>query len=241
MHRFYIVPPDPDSSLVDLPREQADQARRVLRLAPGSRIVLFWGDGAEWEAEIVECNSRRVSARLLTRATPARELAGELTVAAALLKGDRPEWLAQKLTELGVHRILFWQAARSISRPDAARWRERERRLNRVAAEACEQCGRLRPPQIAGISDAAGLTNIDTEWLLADPEGPPALPVAPEGRLGVVVGPEGGLTAEEMEMFRGRGFRPWRLGSRVLRAETACLAAAAVLAREIEIRTPAGG
>jgi 16S rRNA (uracil1498-N3)-methyltransferase len=152
-----------------------------------------------------------------------------LAVACALTKGERPELVVQKLTELGVDTIVLVQAARSVVRWDVGRELTAMDRLHRIAREAGAQCRRARLPVIDGpvqLGELAGRTGL----VLADRDGVSAdlLPEPPGGEWLVVVGPEGGLDESERELFTGAP--RLAVGRFVLRAETAAIAAAAALA-----------
>jgi 16S rRNA (uracil1498-N3)-methyltransferase len=213
---------------VDLGGPEGHHLARVLRLRAGEVVTAADGRG-RWRPYEVSAVSG-VSVRLEARAPGGIEpvLEPVLAVAFCLTKGAKPDFTVQKLTELGVDRILPVLSARSVSRPGGARGEAVVARWRRVALEAARQCRRSRLPHIAEISALAALAG-HPGLVVADPGGaaPSELGRPPGGELLLVVGPEGGLAREEMEALA-----PWGrlgLGPLVLRAETAALAAAAVL------------
>jgi 16S rRNA (uracil1498-N3)-methyltransferase len=231
MHRFYVPPALLDGSSLVLPPETARQALRVLRLRPGHRVVLFSGDGQECEAVLEEVTSGRVSARVECRRTPQVELGCRLHAAVAVLKGEKLDWTVQKLTELGACRISLLLTERTVVTAGEERWPRRVERLRRIAQEAAEQCGRVRLPEIfqprplrAFLEDEEGaprlLLHVGAEAPLS------AEAAACRERVTLLSGPEGGFTQAEAALALGLV----SLGPRVLRAETAAIAAAAVIA-----------
>ena len=197
--------------------------RRVLRLRPGRALEVLDGSGRSyravllgWSAPQVEVLAAEDGAGPVLPAPPA------ITVLLGALKGPRMDWAVEKLSELGVERIVPLVASRSVAPP-------RVERLRRIARESARQCGRARllevtEPIVPGEAELPdGLT------ILLDRGGPALREVFSESnRVCLAIGPEGGFSAEETRGFEGRGARPARLGGLVLRSETA--AAAAVVA-----------
>jgi len=188
---------------------------RVLRLAPGEAVVVTDGRG-HWAI------SRYRGDGTLEAGGPVEFDPPEtppLTVAFAPVKGERPEWVVQKLTELGIDRILLVAAARSVVRWDRDRARGVLERLCRVSTEAAAQSRRVWLPEISGV---VGLDGLEPAGMaLAEPGGPPLGP----GVTGIAVGPEGGWSDEELDS----GLPAVGLARHVLRAETAAIAAGVLL------------
>jgi 16S rRNA (uracil1498-N3)-methyltransferase len=227
--RFYLncaLAPGP----IELDGQEAHHLATVCRLRPGDRVYLFNGDGRQYPAEVVATERRRVSLRILGVETPVRELGFRLEVAAPLPKGDRGQFLVEKLTELGVTAFVPLRTARTVVQPREARLE----RLQRQVIEASKQCGRnvlLSIGELADWEAYTGRADLPGMRLVAHPggeEGWPAEP--PPGGVVVAVGPEGGFTDEEITLARARGWRVVGLGPRVLRVETAAVALAARLA-----------
>jgi len=216
------------ADVVDVDGEEGHHLARVLRLRVGETVTV--ADGSGWWRPY-RVGGIGAAVRLDATAGPEREPspAPGLAVAFALTKGDKPELVVQKLTELGVDRIIPVVAERSIARLDAARaWTALER-WRRIAREAARQCRRATLPAVEELAPLLGLAG-HPGVVVAERGGGPAdaLGSPPGGEVLVVVGPEGGLTSAEVEALD-----PWArlgLGPHILRAETAALAAAAVVA-----------
>jgi len=235
-HRRFLVSPEAlrDAEVTFSPA-QARQLSVVLRLRAGDPVAVFDGAGREWAAQLTLVTPRRAAARLLgeeARDAPPRL---RLTLAQVVPRGAAMDLIIAKATELGVSRIVPLEAARSVRRGAAARQGARWRRL---MAEASEQCGRRSVPELA---DACSLGELlqrhpSDEPLLACDRGAGSSPLAgwcqalaTAPALTVVVGGEGGLSAEEVDRVRLHGGRLVSLGPRLLRAETAALAALTVI------------
>lgn len=244
MHRFYVDAGVLDDSPVSLDGAAARQIRRVLRLRPGERIALFCGDGAEHQARIEAFTTTGVQLCVDLTCHPETELPGELEVGLAILKGEKLEWTVQKLTELGVHRIVLLQTERVVPSVPADRWPARLERLRTIAREAAEQSGRVRLPRIDGpiaLSAYLGDCHRVAAVLLTRCSdlhlGRRLPPGSSAARL--IVGPEGGFTQAEQNQALLAGAALATLGSRTLRSETAAIVAAAVAAAIIGEATAA--
>jgi 16S rRNA (uracil1498-N3)-methyltransferase len=206
----------------------------VLRARAGDTVVLFDGRGSEAEARVV----RLWPTELLLQVGEVRR-AGRAPVAVgllvALLKGEKMDWVVQKATELGTARIVPVAAANAVVKLDEARGASRRERWERIAREAARQCGRADVPEIAEVVPFAEALAGATGWrlLLDERERGVSLrtlvPAPPPRAVTVAVGPEGGFTPDEVAAGRAAGFAPCGLGPRVLRAETAAIAALAVV------------
>jgi 16S rRNA (uracil1498-N3)-methyltransferase len=234
--RLYCPVPLVTGLLVDLPEGVARHAAGALRLARGEAVVLFNGEGGEHEAEIVAIGRGGVSVRLGAHHAVEREPALEVTLAQALLPADKMDWVVQKSVELGVARIQPLESGRSVARLDRARAEKRLAHWRAVVAAACEQCGRNRLPEVQPVARlgpwlASQRDGAVTRFLLvlAAERSLSSLGVS-SGPFSLLVGPEGGFAPAEQAAALAAGFAPVRLGPRVLRAETAGLAALAALA-----------
>lgn len=226
--RFFLeTAPDGDRAV--LGGDEARHLVRVLRADVGDEVVVFAGTGREWPARIARVGRDRVDLELgPVRVDPPSEC--EIVMAVALPKGERQKWLVEKLTELGVARLvpLLTQRGVAAATPAVAD------RLRRTVIEACKQCGRNTLMDVAAALDPEALVTAlpaDTVVILAMPGAPPlpANPVARARRLVGVVGPEGGFTAEEVARLEQWGARRTGLAPHVLRVETAAIALAAAL------------
>lgn len=229
MRRLHVPPDRLREGRAALSAEELHYLRDVLRLAPGDAVEVFDGAGGAWEGTLAAGEAAVLLGPRRAVAAPA----ARVHLAFALAKGEKNDLVVQKAVELGAARLLPFAAARSVVRLDAERGAERARRWRRIAEEAARQCGRADVPEVAApaplaavLAAAAGLRIV-----AFDAGGEPlaaALDPAAVGHL-LVTGPEGGLTAEEVGACVAAGGRVARLGPRILRAETAALAAAALV------------
>ncbi|MFN2329210.1 MAG: 16S rRNA (uracil(1498)-N(3))-methyltransferase [Chromatocurvus sp.] len=215
---------------VVLEDEAARHIGRTLRMQPGDTLVLFDGSGAEYPGALISVDKRSVTVHCSAPQNIDREppLAVELGIAVS--RGDRVDWVVQKATELGVARIAPLFTARGVNL--VADRREKKRgHWRRIAESACEQCGRNRIPDIAGPQSLADwLDAVDAPLrLVLDPRAEAQALPDHAAAVALLCGPEGGLEEEEVTRARATGFGTLALGPRILRTETAPLAALAVL------------
>jgi 16S rRNA (uracil1498-N3)-methyltransferase len=228
----------PEAARSDRIRLQGDEARhlsRVRRLGPGDVVEVFDGQGFAVRARIAVVSANGVELEPLGAPLPDRAPFCRLTLATAVPKGERFDWLIEKATELGVGRLVPIVTERSVVEPREAKLG----RLKRVIVEASKQCGRNRLMELDppvrwaewAPTAAAGLR------LLAHPEGIPAARwprPAPSDEVTLAIGPEGGFSEGEVESGRATGWQVVGLGPTVLRIETAALAGAAILLAHCE-------
>jgi len=220
---------------VELPPACSHHALRVLRLRPHDALVLFDGRGSEYEAFLMPGarGAGPLRATIVRGAAVNREARLRITIVQALSAQDKMDWLIEKTVELGVDRIVLASAARSVVHLSGPRQQRRVERWHQLAAAACAQCGRNRLPRVELADDLAAALSAGAEasarWLL-EPSAPSGL-VAPAGARSVAlaVGPEGGFDAREAALARSLGYVSARMGPRVLRTETAAVAAVCVL------------
>jgi 16S rRNA (uracil1498-N3)-methyltransferase len=218
----------------DLSTEQSHYVARVLRLRPGDPLQVFDGNGARHAAVIAALQSKQVRLRLGDALVPGAESPLSITLAQCISSAEKMDWTIEKAVELGVAAIQPLISRRSIVRLDAQRAQRRGEHWQRLIVAACMQCGRDRLPALAPTTDLTG-------WLAPPTPGVTALVLVPGGavrlsrieapsaHIRLLVGPESGLTDDEIEAARAAGFIEASLGPRVLRTETAGLAALAVL------------
>jgi 16S rRNA (uracil1498-N3)-methyltransferase len=230
--RFYTPDPLAPGEYV-LSGSEAHHLAAVRRFGPGDRVVLFNGDGHEYPAEVVSADRKRSVLTVLEVDPADRELPFPLVVAAALPKGDRADFLIEKLTELGVTRFVPLATARAVVQPKDAK----VEKFERAVVEASKQCGRNRlmvmdPPARWDefAARAEGLPAVRV--ILHPPEHGRGLEdlltaTIRAGGITVAVGPEGGFTDAEVATAEAAGWVRVSLGPRVLRVETAAVAAAA--------------
>lgn len=232
--RFYWEGALQVGAQVSLPSAQAHHAVRVLRLAPGAPVVLFNGCGGEYEGELLAPVGQPPQVRLHRYLDPRRESPLNLGLAQCLGTGDKMDWVFQKAVELGVGHCVALQSARSVVRLGGERALARQLHWQRVVIAACEQCGRNRLPTVAPVQSLSHwlstLPKPASGVLLSPQAERSALSLPPpQGLFWVLVGPEGGWTAQEIQWAQQAGFTPAQLGPRTLRTETAALALLAAL------------
>ena len=246
--RFY-APPDQfaaDEKSVTLSPEETRHARDVLRLQAGEEVFVFDGAGREFRCAVENINRNSTTLAVIARVEPARpESPLELTLAIALLKGEKFDLVIQKTTELGVKRIVALDTERADVRGrDDHSSARRLARWRRIALEAAKQTGRAYVPEIAGPVPCSPLLSASVEVkdvssnaarLMFSERGGTSLPEAtlsfgaqPAG-ITALVGPEGGWSDDEIETARAGGWGIVTLGGRILRAETAAIVVVALL------------
>ena len=244
MPRFFVDLPLARELETALPAAAARHVQ-VLRLQPGDAITLFDGRGADWAAQVLRIGRSEVQVRVGEPRPVDRELPVAVTLAVGVPANERMDWLVEKATELGAAAIQPLACERSVLRVSGERAERRLAHWQGVAAAAAEQCGRARLPRIdamrpfptwCGALDSAGAGVPSAGFVLSVAEGAPPFAAAVAGPLRagapllLLSGPEGGLSADEEARACDAGLRPVTLGARVLRAETAPLAALAMLA-----------
>jgi len=233
LHRFHVAAAAPGARLT-LPEHTAHHAREVLRLRAGAGVRIFDGAGHEWDAVLDEVSRRSVCARVLHPVAARPESPLRLTLAMAALKGDRMELVLQKTTELGVGEIWPVVTFRTDAAARPALEGSRSERWERVASAAAEQCGRAVVPQVAPTTTLAGLLErpfVGGRVVLLETPGHAALSslaVDAASPLLLLVGPAGGFEPSEANDLRAAGFEAAALGPRILRAETAAVAAVTI-------------
>jgi len=228
------LPLMPGSEL-SLPAQASEHVARVLRLAAGDPLTLFNGDGSDYPASILAVGKREVTVQIDSRQELHNESPLSLTLAQGVARGEKMDLIVQKATELGVARIVPLLTERSEVKLDATRAEKRLAHWRAVAASACEQSGRARLPEITpALPLSAWLDSLIEDGALRLALLPEATRASRELRFAaaggvLVVGPEGGLGDRDIRALTAAGFEGLRLGPRILRTETAGLAALAAL------------
>ena len=221
----------PDSDMA-LPAPVAHHAERVLRLAVGDAVVLFDGRGGECAATLLALGKQPV-ARLGPRLAVERESPLALTLVQALASGDKMDWIVQKAVELGVAAVQPVAAERSVLKLSGERADKRVAHWQQIAVAACEQSGRNRVPAVGAILPLEKYLAQDSDGrrMILAPGADAALArkAPPVGPLAILIGPEGGWSPAELRLAAHAGCEPLALGPRVLRTETAGLAALAAI------------
>lgn len=225
--RFFLDGDLAVGTLVELPAAIAHHARRVLRLEPPAPITLFNGRGGEFAARL-QADGR---ARIEGFDPVERESPLPLTLIQSLIAGDKLDWTLEKAVELGVAAIVIAPAQRSVIRLGGDRLERRTAHWREIAIAACCQCGRNRVPALSFAQSLdAALAAVDApQRFVLVPDADVALASATCAATALAVGPEGGFTAAELRSAQRRGFRPATWSRRILRTETAGVAALAAL------------
>jgi 16S rRNA (uracil1498-N3)-methyltransferase len=231
-HLTFPLSPGAEGQPIVLPAAAAHHATRVLRLGVGAELALFDGCGGEYAATLTQIDKRGAVARV-DRYTPIeRESPLLVTLVQALAASDAMDYAVRKATELGVAAIQPLRAARSGPLPPGERSEKRLLHWQEIVIAACEQCGRNRVPRVAPLrSFAEWLSSAPLPGFVLNVDGGSALARLPRpaGAFAIIVGPEGGFTAGEVAAAEAAGVVPITLGPRVLRTETAGVAALAAL------------
>lgn len=223
-----------EGDLVTLTGSAANHVARVLRLRAGDAVTLFNGDGWEYPGRVTSLSGQRVEVGLGSRTPGLPESPLAVFLLQGVARGERMDLVVQKATELGVARILPVLAGRSVVRLDPRQAQRKQAHWQAIAISACEQCGRSRVPAIGlprSLGESLAEAAMPADRFLLAPGAPVALGALPPGitSVALLIGPEGGLTEAEQARASQAGFEPRALGPRILRTETAALAALSVL------------
>ncbi len=239
MRRFFAGDITEGSTISRIMGDEFIHLKKVLRLTRGTEVALFNGKGLELIGVIESIGRESAEVKITGAIKEVRESGLNLKILQGLLKADKPELVIRKATELGVKEVSFFQTRRTV--PVVSGKGAKEKRLQRAAIEAAKQCGRAVLPEInlfkdldTALAGHAGMLKL----ALWEGERVMGLKEALKGRdekdgVVVLVGPEGGLSAEEIEKARHEGFLPVSMGPRVLRAETAAIAVLSVIQYEL--------
>ncbi len=240
MRRFFVEPENITGSTAVLSGSEARHIATVLRLATGTVITLFDGSGSYYEARLIKISPARAEAKIVAItpyiATP-EDYSPVLHLGMGLLKGKKMDFIMQKGTELGISSLRPFRS-QYCATPDPAAGKLS--RWQKITLEACKQCNRPNPPDLFDVTDFndlllhAGQEKHDLKLIFWEEEGQKDLQktlTAPDATKSVqiLVGPEGGFSANEVADAVAAGYAPVSLGSRILRAETAAIAAVAIL------------
>lgn len=235
MRRFFISPEQIKQKNPRVTPQDAHHIRSVLRLKPGDPIIVFDGTGAQYEAVIADMPYDQVQIRLIRQLSKNAESPLKITMAQGYLKDKKMDQLVRMLTELGVAQWLPFIAKRSVAIPDENRRHARLQRWRTISLEAVKQCRRSAPISIVSITTfEAALDQSKTHDLkLLFWEGGDGISLAelkstidrPPSSIFIMIGPEGGFDDQEQQTATSQGFHSVHMGPRILRAETAAVAA----------------
>jgi 16S rRNA (uracil1498-N3)-methyltransferase len=223
--RLFVRTPLAEGAVVDLDAGQANYLGNVMRLGVGGELLAFDGFSGEWLARITDVAKKRMTLTVETKTREAESIP-DVWLAFAPVKRGQTDWLVEKATELGVARLMPVLTQRTIAE------RVKLQRLESIAIEAAEQCGRTRVPQtVEPMTLRRFVEDLDPArhlYFADEGGGEPLAANFREGPAAILVGPEGGFTEEERAFVRGSGAVAISLGPRILRAETAALASLSV-------------
>jgi 16S rRNA (uracil1498-N3)-methyltransferase len=233
--RFYCPVTLPPAGLFELPPAAAHHAHRVLRLRVGDAVQIFDGKGHACDATINSISGKQVDLNIIKTCPAQVQTPLQIVLAQAMTSSEKMDWIIQKATELGAAEIQPVQTRRSVAKLSQERAEKRTEHWRGVVIAACEQSGRNDLMQVhAPVELSHWLANMRTAGdskfiLLPDGAGAMHAQAQPQGRVTLLIGPEGGFSADEALMAKQSGFTPVLLGPRVLRTETAALAGIAAL------------
>lgn len=235
MTRVYVESPVAAGKRVVVEGSAANHIARVLRLRSGDALTVFDGSGGEFGARIEEFRKEAVVVTVEEHRPLDRESPLPLTLIQGISRGERMDWVIQKATELGASRIVPVFTKRSVVRLDEKQAQRKLQHWRAIAVAACEQCGRNRIPDLAAPLDFFDALHLDSTptRLLLSPTGDLRIDDLKDVGTGitVLIGPEGGLEDIEQESAIAAGFQAVRLGPRILRTETAAIAALTIIQR----------
>ena len=232
--RVHVDLPLSPGKRVALPEDAANHLVRVLRMEAGDTCVLFNGDGRDFTATLVSANKRGVEADVGAAVAVDNESPLRIAVVQGIARGEKMDWILQKATELGVASVHPVQSDRSEVKLEGERALKRLAHWRSVVVSACEQSGRARIPEVFAAQPLDALLREalpSTRRFLLDPEADASIATmaALAGDCVLAVGPEGGWSPRDRQALHAAGFEGLRLGPRVLRTETAGIAAIAAL------------
>ena len=237
MRRFFIPPQQMGKYESVISGDDAHHLRDVLKLQPDELVVVFDGRGREFRARIVSITPRQVRVAMLDRVEADTDSVLDLTIGQGYLKDKKMDGLVRQLTELGVGRWIPFFSRRSIPSPDPKRMMGRSQRWHKISLESLKQCGRCHAMSIdpvVSFGDAVKQANDhDLKIIFWEESKSASMPIQIQpphpASVFVMIGPEGGFEANEISYAKESGFKTVGLGPRILKAETAALAAAVMV------------
>jgi 16S rRNA (uracil1498-N3)-methyltransferase len=238
VRRFFLEKEDILSEKPTLRGPDVKHIRTVLRLKPGDDLFLFDGKGWEYRALITASTSKAVVLSVVETFRSTSESPAQISIGQSLLKAKKMDNVVRQVTEVGAHALIPIMTQRSVPQPKPERWAEKERRWRTIAWESLKQCGRSQTPRLDSPLSFGVLVRssqaYNRRFIFHDDRAESALATFTKETtkgLGVLalIGPEGGFTPEEVDMALDAGFRCVSLGPRILKADTAVVAACTIL------------
>ncbi|MBM7541680.1 16S rRNA (uracil(1498)-N(3))-methyltransferase [Amphibacillus cookii] len=235
MQRYFIEDQNWKNDQIIITNDDAHHIVNVMRMTLNDQVICNRSDGRVALCKIIEITDV-IKLSILNWLEQEVELPIEVTLVQGLPKGDKLDWIAQKATELGVHTIIPFQASRSIVKWDMKKREKKQHRLKKIVKEASEQAHRNQLPKVEELHDLKALVQLsqhyDHKFVAYEETTRKQITqklnvffkqILPGQSVIVIIGPEGGLTEEEIDTFYQNGFEPVRFGPRILRTETASL------------------
>jgi 16S rRNA (uracil1498-N3)-methyltransferase len=243
MSTFFIDPDAITPPTIRITGDLLHHLRDSLRLRSGDVLTLNDGCGTRYRVEVTDVTSQAIGSRIIDRQTEPARKTSPIVLGQALIKGDKMDWVIQKATELGVATIVPTHSTHSVIKPNPERLEHQRSRWERIARDAAQQSERWTIPTIADPVDLEGIcqqyASAPLKSMLVERSSAPSLatiplPLNPQHPIVLLIGPEGGWAPEEQRHAQKQGFIPLTLGPRILRAETAAIAALSILQSRLD-------
>ena len=243
MSTFFVAPDTVTPPTIRMTGDLLHHLRDSLRLHPGTTLTLNDGCGTRYRVEVTHVTSQAIDSRIIDQQQAPARRTSPIVLGQALIKGDKMDWVIQKATELGVDTIVPLHSTHSVIKLNPARLEHQRSRWERIARDAAQQSERWTIPTIADPVDLAQIcrqyASAPVKGMLTERSSGPSLATMPlpqdhQHPIVLLVGPEGGWAAEEQEFARQQGFLQLTLGPRILRAETAAIAALSILQARLD-------
>ena len=243
MSTFFVDPDAISPAAIRITGDLLHHLRKSLRLQPGYSLTLNDARGTRYRVEVTQVSSQAIDSRIIDRQVKPTDGTPPIVLGQALIKGDKMDWVVQKATELGVATIVPIDSTHSVVRPNPERFDHQRARWNRIARDAAQQSERWTIPTLA---DPISLAEICRRYassplkaMLTERSSSPSLATIPlpqnrQQSIVLLIGPEGGWAADEQRLAQEQGFLPLSLGPRILRAETAAIAALSILQSRLD-------
>jgi len=243
MSTFFVAPDAVTPPTIRMTGDLLHHLRDSLRLHPGDSLTLNDGCGSRYHVEVTHVTSQAIDSRIIEQQTEPARKTPPIVLGQALIKGDKMDWAIQKATELGVETIVPLHSTHSVIKLNPERLGHQRSRWERIARDAAQQSERWTIPTIADPMDLADICRhyaaAPVKGILAERSSGPSLATIPlpqdhQHPIVLLVGPEGGWAPEEHRLALQQGFLPLTLGPRILRAETAAIAALSILQSRLD-------
>jgi 16S rRNA (uracil1498-N3)-methyltransferase len=246
MSTFFVDPGAITPPTIRLVGDLLHHLRDSLRLHPGDSLTLNDGRGIRYRVEVTHVTSQAIDSRIIDQQTDQSRKTSPIVLGQALIKGDKMDWVIQKATELGVDTIVPVHSTHSVIKPRPERLDHQRSRWERIARDAAQQSERWTIPTVADPADLAQIcrqyASASVKGMLAERSSGSSLATMPlpqdhQDPIILLVGPEGGWAPDEQRLAAEQGFHPLTLGPRILRAETAAIAALSILQSRLDEMT----